>query len=541
MAFKEVLSGSIARTELKAGVDAGANIARVTIGPNGRNVMVDRGIVTPLITNDGFKAIQALVLKIRAQNMGLDILKNVVLKTSETARGARTASIILTQAMFEEGLKHLTPEMNVVSLKKNIAKVAKLVVEELKKGSKNVSSIEDIKNVATISSESEEIGLIIASALSQIGKDGVITSEEVPTRTGISFESAQGMKIDRGWVDSYMVTNYDKMTAEYTDVGVILVDKKLLMADEIKDLISLLGEKGVGEILLIAEDIQGEVLNMCILNKLKGGFKIVGVKAPGTFGSNRKEIMKDLAILTGATVLGESIDLKTADISSVGFASKIIVGETSSTIVGNPERKIEVEERISSLKQQKKDLKSKIDIENMEDRISRLSGGAAIVKIGTATTVGTNYTKDKIDDAITESKAAYEEGIIAGGGSALAKAAYNLTPLEESLKNGNKEEMAAYQIVLKAIQAPFLQIVKNSGKTDSEGVLKKIVDASLGNPNNGYDAVKDRIVDDMFEAGIIDALKVVRIALENAAEGVGTLLTTEVVEAEENVTNNKNN
>lgn len=530
MAFKEILPKEMGRAKIKRGFDTGADVACVTIGPNGRNVMVDRGIVTPLITNDGFKAIQGIVLKDRVENMSLDSLKEIVRKTSESARGARTASILISRAMLTEGLKHIDENLNVITLKREISKVISSVVEELKKVSVPVSSIEDIRNVATISSESRDIGDIIAKALDEIGKDGVLTSEEVPTRVGVTYESAQGMKIDQGWIDSYFVTNYDKMVAEYSDVAVILVNKKLLLVDEIKDLLTEIGEKGIGEILLIAEDIQGEVLRMCIENKIRGGFKITAVKAPGSFGSNKIEILKDIACLTGATVLGDTIDLKTAKIDTVGFASKIIVGQASSTIVGNPDMVEAVKERIASLQKQKKDLKSRIDIDNVEDRISRLSGGAAIVKIGTATSLGANYTKDKIDDAITESKAAYEEGIVAGGGSALVKIASKM----QCKENATPEAKIALEIVKSGLYAPLRQIMKNSGVTDIPGMVTQVEN---GTPLGGYDAVKNEIVDDMIKEGIIDAYKVVRIALENAAEGVGTLLTVEVVIADEPIIN----
>lgn len=531
MAFKEIYKSKEARTKLKEGIDIGADVAKVTIGPSGRNVIVDRGVISPLSTNDGYKSIQGIILKDRAQNMGLDILKDVVKKTSDTARGARTASIILTQSIVDLGLNAIDkdPNINVISLKKELKDVSNKVIENLKGMSIEVNTIQDIKNVATISSESEEIGVLVATALNQIGKEGTITTEEIATQIGVTTEITQGMRIDKGWVDSYMVTNYEKMNCEYSNVGVILVDKKLLMIKEIQGLLEVLGEKGVGEILLIAEEIEGEVLNTIIANKLKGGFKIVGVKIPGNGPINRKEILKDIAILTGATVLGNGVEASTAGIDTVGFSSKIIVGQESSVILGNPEMKNAVLERIDALKEQIKGLKSKVEIDMVKDRIARLSGGAAIIKVGTATTVGTGYLKDKIDDAITEAKAAYEEGILPGGGSALLRLGIKLNRSKVTLAEG---------IIADACLAPFKQIVENSGGNfvDLMTEIGKNLDSNIG-----YDALNHVIVEDMVKTGIIDSYKVVRIALENAVEGASTVLTTEVVVADEAIINNNKN
>ena len=555
MAFKKIYKSKEARAKLKAGLDLGADVAKITLGPTGRNVIVDRGIATPLITNDGLKSIQGLVLKDRAENMGLDLLKNIVLKTSENAKGARTASAVLAQALLDKGIEYLDNEtieepINVISLNKSLKQVTDIVISKLKEKAIPIKTIDDIRKVATISSESKEIGEIVASAFNEVGNEGIITTEEDATKVGIEVEITKGMKINKGWVDSYMVTDYAKMEAEYSNVGVILVEKKLMMISDIQKILEVLGTNGVGEILLIAEDIEGEVLQTCITNKLKGGFKIVGVRTPGNF-TQKREILNDIAILTGATVLtddlikeiqnlaivSESKDSEIKDhvfLKYVGFSSKIIVGKESSVILGNPEKKKEVEERINALRDQKKTLKSKIEVEGIEDRIAKLNGGAAIIKVGTATSIGINYTKDKIDDAVAESKASYEEGVVAGGGSTLAKLSY-----DTSYVSTVKEEIIAYEIIKEALKAPLLQIMKNSGTKNPEFDLKVMIDESLSHPNNGFNALNNSIVDDMVEDGIIDAVKVLRIALENASEGIASILTTEVLEAEEIINNNK--
>jgi chaperonin GroEL len=344
----------------------------------------------------------------------------------------------------------------------------------------------------------------------------------------ITTEIINGMKIDKGYVDSYMVNNYETMTAEYEDVAVIITDQKLILLSQFQDLLEKLGNAGRGEILIIAEELGGEALNTCIVNKLKGGFKIVGVRAPSGFGGNKKETLEDLCVLTGATLLGDGgLDLKTAELTSVGFAKKIVVSKDQSVIIGNPNMKDMVLKRIEDLKVQKETLKSKPDIASMETRIARLGGSAAIIRIGTATDSGKDYLKKKIEDAVSEAKAAVEEGIVAGGGSALAKICFKEDP------SWSKEESAAYGIISLAIIAPQSQIITNAG-----GV---VMTPSINCPNTGYDAKNGVIVDDMFKAGIIDAVKVIRIALENAAEAAGVLLSVEVVVCDEPISNNNKN
>lgn len=528
---KQIIFGNEARKKIQKGLNTAANVAKTTIGPRGRNVIIGRGIMSPLISNDGLEAVKSVILSDQAENLGVEVIKDVAQKTNDKARGGRTASIILTQSIFNEGMNIIDDTINLTVLKNNIEKKSSSIIAKLKEMAIPVKTHEDIRNVATISSESSDIGNIIADAVKLIGTEGIMTVEESPVTNGTQIEITDGMKLDKGWISPYMVNNYDKMEAEYSDVAVIITDSRIKPIVEIQDILQAVGESGKRDVLIIAEDISGETLNTIILNKSKGGMNIVGIRAPG-FGNSKKEILEDIATLTGASVISEEkgMTLQSSKIESVGFAKKIIVGSDSSQIIGDPRFKEKVQERIENLKKQKDGLKSKVDIRSMEERIQKLSGGAAVIKVGAATDTGMKYLKMKIEDAVNEAKAAAEEGIIPGGGSTL----YNIA--ESMVVDGmNAEEKLACEILRNAIQSPFLQIAENAG-VNLDTLKERIKAFDLnGNKNRGYDALKDVVVSDMVEYGIIDSVKVVRIALENASEAAATLLTTEVLIADENI------
>lgn len=539
--YKKIYKGIDAHEYLIQGVKKGAEVASRTIGPAGKNVMIDRGLLHPLITNDGFKSLQGINLESRIENMGLDILKEVVRKTGDSARGARTASTILTHALYQSGLKYVyeneeTARLNVIELKKKIKEVGQDVIEKIKTMSQKVKSIDEIKSVATISSESEEIGEIVANVINEAGEHGIITTEEVPTRIGITYETVSGMKVDSGYSDSYMITNYEKMIAEYEDVAVLIYNNKLLVLDDLFDLINKIASKVTPNILIFAESIEGEALNAMILNKLRGTINMVAVRFPGGPSTNRDEIVRDVAALTGATILGAGVDPVTADLDVVGFSPKVTVNKMSTAIVGNPDAKVleNLTKRIDGMKAQKDSVSSGIDLKNLEDRIARISGGAAIIKVGTATGAESVYLKDKIDDAVAEAKAAYEEGIIEGGGVAFLKAASLINGADSSSIDG-----VAKLIVKEALEAPFMAITRNA-HIDGDVFKKDILDIFEENPHVGYNAKTGIIVNNAMQEGVIDSVKVMRIALENAIEGATMLLTTDVVECEEEIIKPKN-
>ena len=524
---KQIIYAEEARKALKRGIDKVAVAVKITIGPRGRNVVLDRGYGAPTITNDGVSIAKEIVLKDKFENMGAEIIKEVATKTNDVAGDGTTTSVILTQAIVAEGMKHTTLGVNAMAIRAGIEKASEEVVKALKEISKPIKTKEEIKQVATISAESEEIGKKIAETIEKVGKDGVVTVEESQT-TGIESEVAQGLEFDKGFVSPYMITNPDRMEAEYSDVPILLTDKKISSIKEILPLLEKLAQTGKKELVIIADDVDGEALTTFVVNKLRGGFNVLAIKAPG-YGDRKKEILADIAVTIGAKVISEELGIKLdkAEISMLGRAHKVISDKDKTVIVGGKGKKSDVEARIAQIKKQRAGAESKFDIEKLDDRIAKLSGGVAVIRVGAATETEMKYLKLKIEDAVNATKAAIEEGIVIGGGSAFIKALEKVK--EKKIVHSSREIEVGFNIVLKALEAPLRQIAINAGKDDGSVIVEAVRIAG----NNGYDALNDKIVADMIKVGIVDPVKVARTALQNASSAAAILLTTEVAIADE--------
>lgn len=528
---KKIIFDEQARKALLKGVDTVANAVKVTVGPRGRNVVLDKGYGSPTITNDGVSIAKEITLKDKFENMGAEIIKEVATKTNDAAGDGTTTSTIVTQALITEGMKHTAMGSNVIALKTAMDKATAVVVESLKKSAKQIKAKEEIKNVATVSAESEELGAIIADTIAKVGEDGVVTVEESQT-VGVESEVAQGLEIGQGYVSPYMVTNPERMEAEYSDPYIMITDKKVSNVKEILPLIEELAQTGKKDLVIIAEDIEGEALTTFVLNKLRGAFNVLAIKAPG-FGDAKKEQLQDIAVTTGATVISDDVGIsfENADIAMFGKARRVVATKDTTVIVGGKGKKADIDKRVAQMQAQLKTTKSTYDKDKLAERIAKLSGGIAVIKVGAATETEMKYLKLKLEDAVNATKAAIAEGIVAGGGSALAKASKKL--LEDLDKNASKmthEEKVGYAIVAKAIQEPLKQIAVNAGKDDGAVIVDKVMN---GGPNVGYDANKDEIVEDMLKAGIIDPVRVTRTGMQNAASAAAILLTTEVAIADE--------
>ncbi len=525
---KVIIFNEEARKALKRGVDKVADAVKITIGPRGRNVVLDKGYGSPTITNDGVSIAKEIVLKDKFENMGAEILKEVATKTNETAGDGTTTSVVLAQAIIDEGMKHTTMGVSAMAVKSGIEKATIEVVAALKAISKPIKTKDEIRQVATISAESEEIGTIIADTIDKVGKDGVVTVEESQT-FGVDSEIVEGLQFDKGYVSHYMVTNSERMESEYKDVPILITDKKISTIKEILPLLEGLAKSGKKDLVIIADDVDGEALATFVLNKLRGGFNVLAVKAPG-YGDRKKDMLEDIAVTVGAKVISEETGLKleNADVDVLGRAQKVIAIKENTIIIGGKGKKGEIEKRVSQIKAQRENSDSKFDKEKFDERIAKLSGGVAIIRVGAATETEMKYLKLKIEDAVNATKAAIEEGIVPGGGVALIRAA-------EKVRSGRKTEDKSdmgigFNIVLKALEAPLKQIVTNAGKDEGAVIVDKVKSAK---GNGGYDALNDKMIDDMIAAGIIDPVKVTRSGLQNAASAAAILLTTEVAISEE--------
>lgn len=525
---KVILYNEDARKALKRGVDTVANAVKVTIGPRGRNVVLDKGYGSPTITNDGVSIARDITLKDKFENMGAEIVKEVAQKTNDVAGDGTTTSVILAQALIAEGMKHTTVGVNAMMVRSGIEKAIDAAVKALKTMAKPIKSDEEVRQVATISAESSEIGNIIADTIKKVGKDGVVTVEESPT-FGIESEVVKGLQFDKGYISQYMVTNADRMEAEYRDVAVLVTDKKISIIKDILPLLEKLAQSGKKELVIIAEDVDGEALTTFVLNKLRGGFNILAVKSPG-YGDRKKEMLVDIATVLGATLVSDEMGvmLEQVELDVLGRADKVVSTKDVTTIVGGKGKKSAIDERIAQIKAQRGTVKNKFDTEKMDERIAKLSGGVAVIRVGAATETEMKYLKLKIEDAVNATKAAIEEGIVAGGGTALVRAAKYV---RSSKTERNAEENIGFEIVLRALEAPLRQIVINTGKNDGSSMVEKITEAK--SDSAGYSAVDDTFESDMVKRGIIDPVKVTRSALENAASAASILLTTEVAIAEE--------
>ncbi len=525
---KIILYNEDARKALKKGVDAVADAVKITIGPRGRNVVLDKGYGSPTITNDGVSIAKEITLKDKFENMGAEIIKEVATKTNDLAGDGTTTSVVLAQAIITEGMKHTTMGVNAMGVKFGIEAASKDVVSALQAIAKPIKTDEEIRQVATISAESVELGMIIADTIKKVGKDGVVTVEESQT-IGLESEVVEGMEFDKGYISPYMVTNAERMEAEYSDPAILITDKKISSIKEILPLLEKLAQSGKKELVIIADDVDGEALTTFLVNKLRGGFNVLAVKAPG-YGDKKKDMLEDIAITVGATVISEEVGIKfeTADITMLGRARKVISTKDNTIIVGGKGKKTSIDERVAQIRQQIQNNDSKYDKEKLEERVAKLSGGVAVIRVGAATETEMRYLKLKIEDAVNATKAAIDEGIVAGGGVAYIKAAAEVA--KKSMAGSSKEFELGYQIVLKALEAPLRQIAINAGKDDGSVIIEKIKN---GKGNMGYDALKDEMVADMLAAGIVDPVKVSRLGIQNACSAAAILLTTEAAVAEE--------
>lgn len=529
---KQILFNADARMALKRGIDKVADAVKITIGPRGRNVVLDRGYGAPTITNDGVSIAKDITLPDKFENMGAEIIKEVATKTNEVAGDGTTTAVVLTQAIVAEGVKQTTMGVNAMGIKLGIEAAKQEVLAALKGLAKPIKSKDEIMQIATISAESAEIGKIIADTIDKVGKDGVVTVEESQS-FGVDREIVEGMEFDRGYVSPYMITNPDRMEAEYRDVPVLLTDKKISSIKEILPLLEKLANSGKKDLVIIADDIEGEALTTFVVNKLRGGFNVLGIKAPG-YGDRKKEALEDIAVTTGAKVISEELGFKleNVEMAMLGRAAKVVATKDKTIVVGGKGKKADIEARVVTLKAQVAKAENKYDIEKLEERIAKLSGGVAVIKVGAATETEMKYLKLKIEDAVNATKAAIEEGIVPGGGTALIKAAEIVRAKTKKVNEGNfgAEYKVGWEILLKALEAPLRQIAINAGKDDGAVIVEKVRTAK---GNAGYDAVADSIAPDMLAAGIIDPVKVTRSGVERAASAAAILLTTEVAVTDE--------
>ena len=525
---KQVLFDAEVRAKLSRGVDIVANAVKVTIGPKGRNVALGKSWGGPTITNDGVSIAKEISLADKFEDMGAAIVKEVATKTNDKAGDGTTTAVVLTQAIITEGLKRTAMGANAMQVRRGIEAAAKDAVAELKKMAKPIKNKAEVKQVATISAESEELGETIASIVEKVGKDGVVTVEESQS-IGIESDFVEGMEFDKGYVSPYLVTNGERMEAEAKDAPILITDKKISAIKDIVPVLEKVAQAGKRELVIIADDVDGEALATLIVNKLKGVFNVLAVKAPG-YGDRKKEMLADIAVMTGGQVITEDLGLtlEKAELNMLGRANRIVATKDSTTIVGGKGKKSAIEERVAQLKTQHENTDSKFDKEKLQERIAKLSGGVAVMRVGAATETEMKYLKDKIEDAVNATKAAIAEGIVPGGGAALAKVGAKLQKnMEAVAKESGSEFAVGYSILVGALSAPFKQILRNAGREDEMVVLAEI----SGSGTKGFDASSETIVD-MIEAGIIDPVKVTRSGVENAASAAAVLLTTEAAVAD---------
>ncbi len=517
---KQLLYNDAARQALKRGVDQLANAVKVTLGPKGRNVVLDKGYGTPTMTKDGVTVAREIELEDKFENIGAELVKEAASKTSDVAGDGTTTATVLAQAIITEGIKHLTAGARPLAIKRGMDKAVEAIVNEIKNNIAKPVSEDEIEKVAAISANDPEIGKIIAEVMKEMGKDGVITVEESQT-FGIDKEVVLGMRIDKGYASHYMVTNTDRMIAEYSDPYILITDKRISSVQDLLPVLEKIVQSGKKEVVIVCDDIDGEALTTLIVNKLRGTFSALAVKAPG-FGDRRKEMLADIAAVTGATVITEDLGRKfdSVTLEDLGSAHKVISTKEHTTFVEGKGDKTKVEERVAQIRKQIETIDSDFDREKLQERLAKLAGGVGVIKVGAATEVEMKEKKDRIDDAVAATKAAVEEGIVPGGGTALIQAMKSIDVL-----NLEAEEQIGASILKKALEAPLYAIAENAGRKGD--VVVEHVKASEG--KKGYDAAKDEMDVDMVERGIIDPAKVTRSALQNAASIAGMFLTTECV------------
>ena len=519
---KEIKYGAEAREALEAGVNKLANTVRVTIGPKGRNVVLDKQFGAPLITNDGVTIAKEIELEDAFENMGAQLIREVAAKTNDVAGDGTTTATVLAQAMVQEGMKNLAAGANPIVLRKGMKKATDVAVEAIAAMSSKVESKDRIANVAAISAGDVEVGAMVADAMEKVSNDGVITIEESKTMK-TELDLVEGMQFDRGYISAYMATDMEKMEAVLDDPFILITDKKISNIQDLLPILEQIVQSG-SRLLIIAEDIEGEALTTLIVNKLRGTFNVVAVKAPG-YGDRRKAMLEDIAILTGGQVISEELglDLKEANLNMLGRAKSVKVQKENTVIVDGMGNKDQIANRIGQIKVQIEETTSEFDREKLQERLAKLAGGVAVIRVGAATETEMKEAKLRMEDALSAAKAAVEEGIVAGGGSAYIHASKEVAKLADTLEG---DEKTGAKIILKALEAPLFHIVANAG-LEGAVVINKVREEK---PGIGFDAYKEEYVD-MVKSGILDPAKVTRSALQNATSVASTLLTTESVVA----------
>lgn len=526
---KELLFGKDARKAIHAGIQKAAQAVKVTLGPRGRNVVLEKSYGGPRITNDGVSIAKEISFKDKFENMGAEIVKEVASKTNDGAGDGTTTTVVLLEALVSEGLNDLTKGSNAMAIRRGMEEARDAVVAELRSMAKPISGKSEVKQVASISAESEELGAIIADTIDKVGHNGVVTVEE-SQGMDLSYEVVEGMQIDKGYVSAYMVTNPERMEAEMRDAAILVTDKKISAVADILPLLEKIAQSGKRELVIVADEVEGEALTTFVLNKLKGTFNALVIKAPG-YGDKKKELLADIAAVVGAEVVTSDTGMTFESVtpSVLGKATRVVATKDTTTFVGGKGKKTEINARVAQLKALMETTTSTFDKDKLAERIAKLTGGVAVIRVGAATETEMKYLKDKIDDAVKATKASIEEGIVPGGGSALAKVAKKLAG-GMTQKKLQDDELNGFNIVIRALEEPLLQIALNAGKEkEADRILRSVQE---GKVNAGYNAVTDTVVDDMLSAGIVDPVKMPRSAVENAVSAAAILLTTEAAIAE---------
>lgn len=519
---KQIKFQEEARKQLKAGADKLADAVKVTLGPKGRNVVLDKGFGAPTITNDGVTIAKEIELEDKIENLGAEIVKEVAEKANDVAGDGTTTAVVLAQAMITQGLKNVAAGANPLALRRGIEKGVEKVVEVLKEMAKPITTKEEMAQVATISAENKELGNLIAESMEEIGKDGVITVEESKT-FGIEKEIVKGLQFDRGYISPYMITNAERMESSYEDALILITDKKISALNEILPVLEKIAQGGKKELVIIAEDIDGEALATLVVNKIRGVFNVLAIKAPG-FGDRKKEMLDDIAVVTGAEVISEEKGLKLENIemNMLGSARRVVSTKENTTIIEGKGEKEKIDTRINQIKKELETSDSDFDKEKLQERLAKLSGGVAVIKVGAATEVEQKSKQHKTEDALAATKAAVEEGIVAGGGVALLRASLRLDEVEVQ-----GDEKTGINILKRVLEEPIRQIAQNAG-VDGAVVAQKVKENDGG---FGFNAETLKY-ENLMESGIVDPVKVVRSSLQNAASAAGMFLTTECVVAE---------
>lgn len=520
---KQLMYDDTARNKLKDGVDALANAVKITLGPKGRNVLIGKDYGGPTVTKDGVTVAKEIELEDKIENIGAEMVKQAATQTNDAAGDGTTTATVLAQSMIHHGIRNITAGAGPIAIKRGIDKAVEKVVEAVKKISKDITSNDEIAQIASISANDTGIGKIIASAMETVGKDGVITVEEFQG-FGVEKEIVEGMQFDKGYISPYMITNADRMEAEYNDPYILITDKKISSLQEILPLLEILAQEGRKELVILAEDVEGDALATLVVNKLRGTFNTLAIKAPG-FGDRRKEMLQDIAVLTGGKVISEEVGLKLENATKdmLGIARKIVATKENSTIIEGKGDQAEIGARIAQIKKQIEENDSDFDREKLQERLAKLSGGVAVIKVGAATEVEMKEKKHRIEDALEATRAAVAEGIVPGGGVALIRA----IPALENIKTDNEDENVGIDIVKRALEEPLKQIAFNAGK---EGAVV-VAEVKKQKANIGYNALTNTY-EDMVATGIIDPTKVTRSALQNAASVASMFLTTSAVIAD---------